>query len=177
MRKNYSKGGSYYKKKKLSQVENERIERMLVHLSKNELDPVKNYFLALLNRERSLVGTKGVANRFSKKLDLEQTPAEIKMSKILDEFKITYKTQRIVYYGNGKSFFILDFYLPADKLAIEVDGGYHDSEEQKLKDAKRSVILNEKGIRVIRFKNEEVDDIDYVKDILSNNAQVYYLNS
>ncbi|MBU0502073.1 MAG: endonuclease domain-containing protein [Candidatus Margulisbacteria bacterium] len=52
--------------------------------------------------------------------------------------------------------FILDFYCPAKKLAIEIDGGIHDI--QKEYDFARQQTLEAKGIRFIRFKNEEVLD-------------------
>jgi len=51
---------------------------------------------------------------------------------------------------------ILDFYCHTAKLAIEIDGGYHDTEAQKARDAERTQILNEMGIRLIRFRNEVV---------------------
>lgn len=175
MKRNYSKGGSSYKKKTLSSVEKERIERMLVHLEKGELYPIKQYFLALIKNNTSSRGLKGTANKFSKELELKQTDAEIKMGKILNELKIANKVQRIVYYGDGKKFFILDFFLLADKIAIEVDGGYHESEAQIKKDVDRDRILKDKGINVIRFKNEEVDDLDLVKDRLSKFIKIYYV--
>jgi very-short-patch-repair endonuclease len=50
--------------------------------------------------------------------------------------------------------FILDFYCARAKLAIEVDGGQH--REQAGYDAERAEWLWERrGIRVIRFTNEE----------------------
>ncbi|MGD0947202.1 MAG: DUF559 domain-containing protein [Candidatus Binatia bacterium] len=51
--------------------------------------------------------------------------------------------------------FIVDFFCPAVKLVIEVDGGSHT--EQPEYDAERTRWLNEqKAYRVIRFTNEEV---------------------
>jgi very-short-patch-repair endonuclease len=50
--------------------------------------------------------------------------------------------------------FILDFYCPAARLCVEVDGGVHD--EQKERDEARTEHLAARGIRVIRFRNEEV---------------------
>ncbi len=52
--------------------------------------------------------------------------------------------------------FILDFYCHECKLAVELDGGIHDSAYQQLYDEARTAILNRHGIRVIRFRNEEV---------------------
>jgi 5-methyltetrahydrofolate--homocysteine methyltransferase len=56
--------------------------------------------------------------------------------------------------------YILDFYCPAKKLAIELDGGYHDDPNQKLADENRTSELNRVGVREIRFKNEDLTN-DY----------------
>jgi very-short-patch-repair endonuclease len=50
--------------------------------------------------------------------------------------------------------FILDFYCPARKLVVEVDGPSHDSREED--DRLRSEHLAAYGYRVIRFSNDEV---------------------
>mgnify|MGYP000111582110 CR=1 FL=1 len=52
--------------------------------------------------------------------------------------------------------YILDFYCHAKRLAIELDGGYHENEEQKKFDEARTFHLKEVLIDEIRFKNEEV---------------------
>jgi very-short-patch-repair endonuclease len=54
--------------------------------------------------------------------------------------------------------FILDFYCHDRKLAIEVDGGIHNQSTQKEWDENRTFELNEFGITVLRFSNEEVID-------------------
>lgn len=53
--------------------------------------------------------------------------------------------------------FIADFYCHPIKFVIEVDGGIHTSEEQKEYDIGRTAELNEWGIEVIRFSNEEIE--------------------
>ena len=59
--------------------------------------------------------------------------------------------------------FIADFYCPKIKLIIEVDGGIHEIPEHKAYDIGRSEILNDFGIKVIRFTNEQViNDIETV---------------
>lgn len=60
--------------------------------------------------------------------------------------------------------FILDFYCHEKKLAIEVDGGIHQSEDQREWDENRTFELNEFGITVLRFANEEV--IDYTAKVI-----------
>jgi very-short-patch-repair endonuclease len=56
--------------------------------------------------------------------------------------------------------YIIDFYCHAKKLAIELDGGYHNDPKQKAADEYRTSELNRLGIREIRFKNEDLVD-DY----------------
>jgi very-short-patch-repair endonuclease len=52
--------------------------------------------------------------------------------------------------------FIADFYCPRIKLIIEVDGSIHDITEHQEHDIGRSDILNDFGISVIRFTNEQI---------------------
>jgi len=57
--------------------------------------------------------------------------------------------------------FILDFYCPARKLAVEVDGGVHDGQAEY--DEARTQQLNDYGYQVFRFRNDEVlNDLDSV---------------
>ncbi|MFA5034811.1 MAG: endonuclease domain-containing protein [Candidatus Margulisiibacteriota bacterium] len=52
--------------------------------------------------------------------------------------------------------FVLDFYSPQVKLAIEVDGGIHSSEERKDYDADRERLIGSLGINFLRFSNDDV---------------------
>lgn len=52
--------------------------------------------------------------------------------------------------------YILDFYCPNQRLAIEIDGGHHAEEEQQQHDNERNKYLKENDIKVIRFWNNEV---------------------
>ena len=54
--------------------------------------------------------------------------------------------------------YVLDFYCPAARLAIELDGGQHNTEAERARDAERSAWLERQGIRVVRFWNHEVFD-------------------
>ncbi len=53
--------------------------------------------------------------------------------------------------------FIADFYCHPIKLVIEVDGGIHKSREQKEYDIGREAELENWGLKVIRFTNEEIE--------------------
>lgn len=52
--------------------------------------------------------------------------------------------------------YILDFYCPSEKLAVELDGADHYTEAGSEYDEERTRFLNSKGIKVIRFENKEV---------------------
>jgi very-short-patch-repair endonuclease len=57
--------------------------------------------------------------------------------------------------------FIVDFYCPARRLIIEVDGGIHQLQQEY--DLARTEHLQEYGYTVIRFSNEAVEnDLDSV---------------
>jgi len=52
--------------------------------------------------------------------------------------------------------YILDFYCPERRLAIEVDGGQHADSYGQQHDAHRDSYLSELDIRLIRFWNNDV---------------------
>jgi very-short-patch-repair endonuclease len=52
--------------------------------------------------------------------------------------------------------YILDFYCPTVKLAVELDGGQHNQGDNMEYDAARSEYLKAQGIDVMRFWNNEV---------------------
>ncbi len=54
--------------------------------------------------------------------------------------------------------FVVDFYCHEKKLVIELDGEIHDTKEAKEKDESRTLALETLGLRVIRFRNEDVID-------------------
>ena len=52
--------------------------------------------------------------------------------------------------------FIVDFVCLDHQLIIEIDGKYHETDEQKKADELRDDILKELGYRTLRFSNEEI---------------------
>lgn len=52
------------------------------------------------------------------------------------------------------SFFVADFFCHERKLVVEIEGKVHDF--QKDYDAMRTHLINERGIKVVRFKNAEI---------------------
>ncbi|HAF48068.1 MAG TPA: hypothetical protein DCL08_02370 [Anaerolineaceae bacterium] len=70
--------------------------------------------------------------------------------------------------------YILDFYCNEAQLAIEIDGGQHAEKENIKMDDQRTALLNQKGIRVIRYWNNDVlENTDEVlEDILATLKEI-----
>ena len=66
-------------------------------------------------------------------LEVNATYAE-RLLKTFLAGKIDFEFQKIIY-TDSRHFFIADFYIPSKNLIIELDGGYHETSEQKQKDA------------------------------------------
>lgn len=66
---------------------------------------------------------------------------------------------------HGIGNYIVDFYSPAAKLIIEIDGDSHFEEGVDTYDAQRAHFFNGQGLREIRFTNCEVyNDLERVLD-------------
>ena len=52
--------------------------------------------------------------------------------------------------------YIVDFYCHAFQLVIEIDGEIHQTKDQKERDKSRQEDLEDLGMHVLRFSNEEV---------------------
>jgi len=56
--------------------------------------------------------------------------------------------------GASVAGFIVDFYCHKAGLVIEVDGDIHDLQQEE--DARREKALREMGLRIVRFRYDEV---------------------
>src|SRR5215210_1433966 len=63
--------------------------------------------------------------------------------------------------------YIADYYCHELKFIIEIDGGIHLSKENKEYDIGRDITLNEFGIEVIRFTNDQViTEVEHVIEVI-----------
>jgi very-short-patch-repair endonuclease len=92
--------------------------------------------------------------------ELRQNPtnAEKTLWKLIRNSKLGWKIVRqkpilIEYFGKKRAF-ITDFYCKEAGLAIEIDGDVHS--KQMDYDSLRTLLFNQKGLRLIRFANDEV---------------------
>lgn len=114
-------------------------------------------------RKKSKVNLKNLAEEFADCNRKKATPAVKHFRKLLNKLKVRYKTEKPVH--TSKSFYLIDFYIKDKGLCIEIDGGYHNTEPQKLKDKVRDSYLKSQGYVVWRFTNEECFEmtVDTVK--------------
>ncbi len=92
-----------------------------------------------------------------KELRNKATPEEKLLWKYLQNKKLGFKFIR-QYSIEG---YVVDFYCPAKRLAIEIDGDQH--KKNKKYDEYRTGYLNAFNIKVIRFWNQEiVNDVEEV---------------
>ncbi|MCC3152044.1 endonuclease domain-containing protein [Hymenobacter sp. BT770] len=88
------------------------------------------------------------------------TPAEAKLWSVLKSAQLQRRKFRR---QHSVGEFILDFYCPEEKLAVELDGAGHLTASGNLHDTARTDFLNANGIRVLRFENQLVwSDLDSV---------------
>lgn len=104
---------------------------------------------------------------FRRGLRKNLTPAEASFWKIVKNSRFEgRKFVRQHSVGN----YILDFYCPSEKLAIELDGTRHYSGAGASDDRIRSEYLESNGIRVVRFQNREVfDETEWMLDVIRAN--------
>lgn len=105
--------------------------------------------------ENLFYGASPEIHKRAKELRKQMTPAEKVLwnflkNKSLEGFK--FRRQHPI------DKYIVDFYCHQKKLVIEVDGSIHDQLDQKEYDSGRTSVLEEFGLKVIRFRNEEVLD-------------------
>lgn len=65
--------------------------------------------------------------------------------------------------------YVLDFYCDAKKLAIELDGGQHNTDDARAHDEIRASFLASRGIQVVRFWNDAIlTETDAVLEAIHN---------
>jgi very-short-patch-repair endonuclease len=80
------------------------------------------------------------------------TPMEIKLwTGFLKRFPLNVMPQKVI------DNYIVDFYCPKLSLIVEVDGAVHNTDGAEEYDQERTGILENYNLKVIRFKNEEID--------------------
>ena len=90
---------------------------------------------------------------FRRKLRKNMTPAEVALWLMIKNKQLDGE-RFLRQYSIGH--FVVDFYCPKHKLAVELDGEVHFTKEAEAYDKERTEFLNSLGVRVLRFENFEV---------------------
>ena len=145
------------KKKNTKVIDKElQIKNIIQSLNNGDTAPAKNYLRSLLKKESLITKTSSkVSNEFRLENLSKMTSSEKYAYKIMKNHNIVFAAQKVIHYDIGK-FYILDFYVPSIKSAIEIDGGYHLDEERIIADKLRDANILAKGIKTVRFTNEDV---------------------
>ncbi len=95
--------------------------------------------------------------------------AEIIMwSKLKQKQLLGYRFRRQYSVGS----YVIDFYCPELKLAIEVDGTSHYKDRAEYYDRNRQESIEKLGIKFLRFNNAEVyQNLNGVLEVISDNVQ------
>jgi len=91
---------------------------------------------------------------FARQLRNGATPAEKRLWHFLQAEKLGVKFRRQAAIGA----YVVDFVCFSHKLIVELDGPQHVEEKGQEHDARRTAWLESRGCRVIRFRNQELDD-------------------
>ena len=105
---------------------------------------------------------------FAKKNKQYPTEAEKMLWEYIRSEQLWFKFNRQHIVGD----YIVDFICLEKCLVIEVDGGYHSEYEQIQRDECRTEHLEDMGLKVIRFSNEEV--LNNIEGVLDNIRKELY---
>ncbi len=119
------------------------------------------------NKKRVRINNLPHLKTFRRELRNNLTPAESKLWKVVQNKNFEgrkFRRQQSV--GN----YILDFYCPSEKLAVELDGEVHFEDNARAYDRERRLFLEFYGIKVLRFENKRVfEDLEWMLDVIKNN--------
>ena len=139
------------------------------------LQIVKKYEFEKVSSSIQKAGNGDVLIKYANYNKSKKTTSEEALEKMLKKMKIKYKYQFPVWAKDesGTYGYIIDFVIESSvlgkKIAIEIDGGYHEHLPQQIKDAKRDKIFRDSGWIVVRLKNEEVGyDAFFHKMMIAN---------
>jgi cyclase len=103
-------------------------------------------------KKRMFMGASNLIFQNAHALRNNMTPAEIILWGHLKGSQLGAKFRR----QHPLGIYIADFYCHQHKIVIELDGSIHDVPEIAINDIERQLNIENDGIKVLRFKNEEI---------------------
>lgn len=129
---------------------------------------VRSYYISVMKKDMFL-GATNLVFKNAGELRKNMTHSEMLLWEYLRQKPLGYKFRRQHPLGP----FIADFYCHALKLVIEVDGSIHDQKDIKEWDTERQQMLEQEGLRFLRFTNVEVEK---KFETVVNNIEQYIIN-
>lgn len=110
-----------------------------------------------------------VAERYASKSRSNPSPLEKAMIEFLNSHQIKYEFQKpYCIYTDGviTQFFIVDFYIPTNKVVIETDGSYHNNQREY--DDYRTKLIEEQypGVKIVRWGFKDFRSYRNMKKLL-----------
>jgi very-short-patch-repair endonuclease len=131
--------------------------------------------LEIAEKERKWIMLK-ITNRVREYRQNSTNAEEILWQYVRDRrlgWKIVRQKPVILNYFGKKRAFVADFYCKEARMVIEIDGNVHA--QQMDYDSLRTFLLNQKGLRLIRFTNDEVkNNSNGVVQKIQDNLALYF---
>jgi cyclase len=118
-------------------------------------------------------GANGLIFERAKDLRNRMTEAEMVLWGYLKQKPLGYKFRR----QHPLGFYIADFYCHKLLLVIEVDGKIHEREDVAENDKERQIVIENFGLKVLRFTNDEVHKqfekvVSIIKEFINNHESL-----
>lgn len=109
-------------------------------------------------KKKPFITSTATIKRYQLNLIKKTTPAEKILQGYLETNKIKFEEQYLIL-GTNNHFVFIDIYIPSCKLAIEVDGHHHHTQNTQIeRDLKKEKLLRRFGIMTLRTSNKDVFD-------------------
>lgn len=109
--------------------------------------------------------SKALVNRTRQELMYRTSDAE--KAAICNCLRLGYKVIRQQPIVTGRKLYFADIYIPSLKLIIEVNGGYHFTDNQKRKDRNRSQGVRRLGYSLFNITNKDARDIKKIEQLIN----------
>lgn len=109
--------------------------------------------------------SKALINRMRQ--DLLSKTSDAEKAAIRNCIKLGYKVVRQQPITTGRKLYFADIYIPSLKLIIEVNGGYHFTDNQRRKDINRSKGVRRLGYSLFNITNKDARNFEKIKKLIN----------
>lgn len=125
----------------------------------------KDFLYQLKSKQKEKQSKRKMKSKTRMELLYKSTSAESAVCRSLSMLGLHCVRQFPIWTGRRQ--YYADIYIPSLRLIIEVDGGYHFTDNQKRLDANRSAGIRRLGYHVCRIKNRDAHDTGKIRAKIS----------